>query len=268
MTVTKNRVLATFEKYKGEVISGIELSEQLGVTRTAIWKAINNLRDEGYDIESIKKRGYRLNVNSDILSAIKLKENLEGDYYDLRLFKSVDSTNKVARLMAIQEEKEWIVIASEMQESGKGRDRTIFLSPEGKGIYMSVILRPHVDMDYRKELMLLSREAVKLGIKGCTGVDVEVQLAGDILYDGKKIGGILTEAQVELETEVIESIVVGIGIHIYRGDERDEETISLSELIGRYCNRSELIAAILNVLYKNYIGWIRKLEMKGDLINE
>lgn len=251
----KEEVLAAFEKDKGEVISGIELAEGMGVTRAAIWKAINSLREEGYDIEAIKKKGYRLNVNSDILSTIKIKEHLRSEHYDLRVFKSVDSTNKVARLLSIEEDREWLVVASEMQTLGKGRENTIFLSPEGKGVYMSIYLIPRVHMDGREELMEMIGEAVRYAIRKCTGIQVEIQAPSDIVYEGKKVGGILTEAQVELETGLIESIVVGVGIHIYDDTATGENRISLSEIRGRYCNRSEIIAEVLNALDKGYKGW-------------
>lgn len=264
--MTKEKVLDYFEKNKGEIISGAELAEYLEVTRTSIWKAINSLREEGYDIESIKKKGYKLNVNSDILSTIKIKGGLRKDIYDLRLYKSIDSTNKAAKLAAIVEDKEWIVIASEEQEDGKGRGQKYFSSPNGKGIYMSVVLKPQARFKEREKMIELSGKAVVEGIKKVTGISTEISHPNDILYKGKKLGGILSEVILELETECIETLIIGIGINIY-GTREDFENqsndinTSLSEIVGRYCNRSEIIASVLNSIEKEY-GIFQKERLK------
>lgn len=262
--MTKEKVLEYFEKGKGEIISGAELAEALGVTRTAIWKIINSLREEGYDIESIKKKGYRLNINSDILSTIKIKSILEEEKYDLRIHKTIDSTNRAAKLAAILEEEEWIVIASEEQERGKGRGQSDFASPNGKGVYMSLVLRPRVNIDKRSQLIDLSSRAVIKGIKELTGAKMDMQRPNDMMYQGKKLGGILSEVILELETGCIEALVIGIGINVYGtpeefGGEGDIST-SLNQILGKYCNRSELIGVILNQISQEY--QIFKKEMK------
>lgn len=255
--MTKEIVLDYFESNKGEVISGAELALQLGVTRTAIWKAINSLREEGYDIESIKKKGYKLNINSDILSTIKIQGNLAVDKYDLRVFKSVDSTNKLAKLAAIAEEKEWIVIASEEQEHGKGRGQKHFSSPNGKGVYMSIVLRPDVGIEDKALLKNLSAISVVDAIRETTGIQARIKEPNEIMYENKKLGGILSEAILELETGKIEAVVMGIGINIYGtgkdfDNQSDDINTSIGEVIGSYCNRSELIASILNNTNKYY----------------
>lgn len=255
--MTKETVLDYFESNKGEILSGAELAQQLGITRTAIWKAINTLREEGYDIESIKKKGYRLNTNSDILSTIKIQGSLEIEKYDLRVFKTVDSTNKLAKITAITEENEWIVIASEEQDQGRGRGQKHFSSPNGKGVYMSVVLRPHVGIEDRAVLTYLSAISVVDAIRAMTGIQAKVKLPNEIMYQGKKLGGILSESILELETGKIEALVVGIGINIYGtaedfDNQSDDISISIGEIIGRYCNRSELIANILNHMNKYY----------------
>ncbi|MEG0013035.1 MAG: biotin--[acetyl-CoA-carboxylase] ligase [Cellulosilyticaceae bacterium] len=255
--MTKEVVLNYFENNKGEILSGAELAEKLGVTRTAIWKAINTLREDGYDIESIKKKGYRLNVNSDILSTIKIQGSLEDDKYDLRVFKTIDSTNKLAKVAAITEDKEWIVIASEEQEQGKGRGQKHFSSPNGKGVYMSIILRPYVEIKDRKLLMYLSAVAVIEAIRDITGIQATVKSPNEIMYQNNKLGGILSEAILELETERIEALIIGIGLNVYGTKENfdnqsNDINTSIGEVIGKYCNRSELIASILNYMDKYY----------------
>lgn len=254
--MTKEEVLRVFEQYKGEIVSGNELAEKLGITRAAIWKTINSLREEGYDIEAIKKKGYRLNVNSDILSHIKIEERLKEDVYDIRLYKTIDSTNKAAKIAAITEDKEWIVVASEMQELGKGHMQSKFASPQGKGVYMSIVIKPSVSTEDYPRLLRCIGESVAEGIEKVAGIKPEVTEDNQVICKGKKIGGILSEGIVELESQLLEVVVIGIGIYIY-DDKSYENEIErsvgcLGELTGNYTNRSELIAEVLNVFYEKY----------------
>ncbi|MGL4345081.1 MAG: biotin--[acetyl-CoA-carboxylase] ligase [Cellulosilyticaceae bacterium] len=251
--MTKNEVLKLFEAHKGEIISGEEVATGLGMSRTAIWKAINALREEGYDIESIRKKGYRLNPNSDILSIVKISEHLGTSNVlgNLEVHKSIDSTNKRLKLLALEGAPSWSVVASEQQTAGKAREKKEFLSPEGKGVYMSVLLRPVVKWEQKGELIGLIQEAVGQVLENICGREVTVSYLGDVCIDGKKVAGILTEMSVEAESEWIESIVVGIGINIY--DKRETQIehgiqIALSDITGDYCNRSEVIADMIKCL--------------------
>lgn len=255
--MTKEIILEYFEKNKGQIISGEELSQRIGVTRAAIWKAINSLREEGYDIESIKKKGYILNINSDILSSIKIKSELKQERYDLRIYKTLESTNKVAKLAAITEERDTIVIASEEQEQGKGRGQKHFSSPTGKGVYMSILLRPKIDLEKKYLLTYLGSVIAIEAIRELTGIEAQVRLPNEIVYQGKKLGGILSEAILEIESNTIEAIIIGIGINIYGTQEdflgqKSDINGSLSDITGEYCNRSELIGHILNRLDEYY----------------
>ena len=134
--MTKMKLLELFEAHKGEYLSGQIIAEDLGLSRTAIWKQINALREEGYDIESIKKKGYRLNVNSDILSHTKVNQFLipELSIDHIHLYKTIDSTNKAVYLESINTETDWVVVASEKQEKGQAKNQMPFYSPEGKGV--------------------------------------------------------------------------------------------------------------------------------------
>lgn len=256
--MTKEEILRYFEQNKGEIVSGEELASTLGVTRAAIWKVINVLRVEGYDIESIRKKGYRLNMNSDILSLIKLSERLKDlEGVDIRLYKTIDSTNKQAKLFAIKENKEWIVVASEQQKEGKGYSQKAFTSPEGKGIYVSIVLKPPKTVKDVKIFSKLASESVKKAIKQIAGIKMAAREPNDLCYEGQKLCGILTEACIEAETGCISFVVIGIGINVYgtkvdfEGAQGDIET-SLSEVTGRYCNRSHIIAEIINALREGY----------------
>lgn len=250
--MTKEHVLSVFEQHKGEIVSGIALAESLGMTRAAIWKHIEQLREEGYDIESIKRKGYRLNSNSDILSKVKIEAGLLSNEWQLHIYKSVGSTNDVAKQLFLDTKREKIVVASEMQEAGKGRMQTDFVSPSGKGVYLSVVLTPRCGFSEQKALQQMTWQAIIHAIKEVAGVQVSMGTAGDILYEGRKLGGVLTEADVEVESGCITSMVIGIGIYIYALDEACMPTVSLSTLTGHYCNRSEWIACFLNALQSNY----------------
>lgn len=251
--MTKKEVLAVFERHKGEIISGIDLADRLGITRAAIWKVIKTLREEGYDIESIKKKGYRLNRNSDILSVLKIESFLHTKQYDLRIYKTTDSTNRQAQVVLAQENKEGIVIASEKQEAGVGQQQTSFVSPEGKGVYMSIILKPEITWNNKKVWLEEIKKAIAQAITHTSGIKVQIGEGYHLMHEDKKIGGILSELVVGGESEQIEAAIIGIGIYVYDDPNYEangsEQSISnLSELTGRYCNRSELIASILNAL--------------------
>lgn len=256
--MTKEKILDLFETNKGKILSGEEIATYLGISRTAIWKGINLLREEGYDIEAIRKKGYRLNPNSDILSLVKIQSHLSmpTDEVHLEIYKKIDSTNKRIKELALQDASQWTVVASEMQTKGKGRAQRVFLSPEGKGIYMSVLLRPNIKWESRELYLAQIYKSVKDVITLLTAQVVTQVNGSDFCIGGKKVAGVLTELSVEAESQIIESIVVGIGINIY--DQRqlgceDEIQIALSDITGDYCNRSEVIATLLNHLYQNII---------------
>ncbi|MGL5674940.1 MAG: biotin operon repressor [Cellulosilyticaceae bacterium] len=252
--MTKEEVLKVFESHKGEIISGIDLADELGISRTAIWKAISSLRDEGYDIESIKKKGYRLNINSDILSALKIQSSLREKIYDLRVYKTTDSTNRQARIALATEDKEWLVIASEMQENGVGQGQSQFASPQGKGVYMSVVLKPAIDFTAKEVWLKAIKKSIVQGILEVSGVQVDIVQDYHLKYEDIKLGGILSELIIGGESNQIEAAIIGIGIYIYEDHtylkDREEMKIGcLSDITGKYCNRSELIASILNRMY-------------------
>lgn len=255
IVLTKEHILKLFESHKGEIFSGEELAAELGMSRTAIWKAINLLREEGYDIESIRKKGYRLNPNSDILSLVKIQSHLimpEGTIL-LEVHKSIDSTNKRLKILALEGADSWTVVASEEQTEGKGKGQRKFLSPGGKGVYMSLLLRPQIHWNERKEYMDKIYESIQTVIASLAGQEVEQIGGNDFCIDGKKVAGVLTEMSLEAESKWIESMVVGIGINIYDQREEgceDEIQVALSEVIGNYCNRSEVIAELVNEIYK------------------
>lgn len=249
--MTKNKLLELFENHKGEYLSGEAIAQSLGLSRTAIWKNINLLREEGYDIESTKKKGYTLNTNSDILSKIKLQQFLDKSFPidHVEMHKVVDSTNKRALASYVTKEKNWIVVASEEQEKGGAKEEASFYSPQGKGVYMSVVIDLNSPMDAMDTIIKQNSEAVRVVIREITQVDTEIGEDNNLYYNNRKLSGIMTQMYIEAESKTIKSMIVGIGIYVHGADEK---AIALTEITGEYCNRSELIARVLNKLYAYY----------------
>lgn len=251
------QVLEVLESRKGEIISGLELAELLGVTRSAVWKDINALRAEGYDIISVKKTGYRLEENSDILSSFKILSTLEQDAGEIRLMvdKRVDSTNQRILCQALEGAPAWTVCAAEEQTAGRGHAGRTFCSPNGKGAYCSILLRPPQGVGMRLLPQLAAVSACD-ALAAYAGIETAVRGVDDILCAGKKLCGILCEALSECESGGIAFAALGFGINVYMppgapGCDSQFET-SLFDCTGRYCNRSELIGALISALYRNF----------------
>ena len=249
--MTKLKLLELLESHKGEYLSGEAIAQSLGLSRAAIWKNINLLREEGYDIESVKKKGYNLNINSDILSKIKLKEFLNKDFpiQRIQLYKTIDSTNKAALMNYLEEEMPWTVVASEKQEKGQAKDKTTFYSPEGKGVYMSVAINLQKNLDDIKKVTRQNSKIVKEVLREVTAVETNIEKDNNLYYKGRKLAGIMTQILLEAESGFAKVMVIGIGIYVH---EANGENIALTEITGHYCNRSELIAKLINRLYEYY----------------
>ncbi|WP_313164520.1 biotin--[acetyl-CoA-carboxylase] ligase [Sedimentibacter sp.] len=212
----KNDVLHMLEQNKGKNISGQELAEKLGVSRTAVWKAINSLKEDGFFIEGVSNKGYSLAVSSDLLSSEGIRLYLNDRYKEIpiKVYKSINSTNTEAKLMIMNNAVHGTVILSEEQLSGKGRMGRNFYSPSESGIYMSVILKPTLNMSDSVLITTAAAVAVSLAIEKVTGVITQIKWVNDIYLNDKKICGILTEAVTDMESGTINSVVVGIGLNV------------------------------------------------------
>jgi len=211
---TKQRILALLESNRGQNISGEHIAAHLGISRNAVWKAINALKKDGYTIKAITKKGYALCDDTDILSAQGIAPFLENKEAVGKIFvyQSLESTNKTAKEMAISEAEHGTVIIADAQTAGKGRYARKFFSPAAHGIYMSFILRPtHFDTP----TLITSFAAVSVckAIEAITDKTPKIKWVNDIFLDEKKICGILTEAVTDFESGNIQWVVVGIGIN-------------------------------------------------------
>lgn len=257
MTI-KDSVLKVLEENREVTISGEELAKSLSVSRAAVWKAINSLRSEGYNIKASTNRGYQLTKENDLLSSEGIRLYLNNKYKDnfIKVYKTIDSTNQEAKKLLIDEEiPHGSVLISEEQTAGRGRFGRNFFSPSKKGIYMSIILRPNIELDSAIHITTSAAVAVCRVIENSTRKFPKIKWVNDIFLNHRKICGILTEAVGNFESGRVESVVVGIGINFKSAGEdfpEDIKNIAGSIFQGEEPNitRNQLVAEILNELFE------------------
>ena len=259
----KGEILKLLKETDGYV-SGQELCRRFGVSRTAVWKVINQLKEEGYEIEAVRNRGYALKGAGDVLSEAELLSCLKTEWAGGRTvyFDATDSTNVQAKRLAEAHAPHGTLVVSDRQDGGKGRRGRSWASPSGVGIWMSLILRPEIAPSSASMLTLAAALAVREGIQEETGLSPLIKWPNDLVLNGKKICGILTEMSTELME--IQYVITGIGINVnqreFPPEIRDTAT-SLSLEAGRSFRRSSLIAAILKAFEKDYTAFLKT----GDL---
>ncbi|GAB6085576.1 biotin--[acetyl-CoA-carboxylase] ligase [Alkaliphilus crotonatoxidans] len=254
----KEQILKELYNYKDGYLSGEELANRFGVTRTAIWKHINSLKEEGYQIETLHKKGYRLLENeekmvpTELLSKLKTQEIGQNMIY----LDSIDSTNNYAKKIALEATHGTIVITEE-QVMGRGRLGRGWKSPKGQGIWMSLLLKPSIPPTEGAKLTQIAAASVCLAIRHVANVDALIKWPNDIVIRGKKVCGILTEMAGELNE--VAYLIVGMGINVnimeFPEDLREKAT-SLRMELGFKIERTKLIIEILNqfeLLYQYYI---------------
>lgn len=254
---TKDIVLRELERNRANYISGQELAERLNISRTAIWKAINSLKESGFQIESQTKLGYKLVESDDKLSDEGIRKGLRDELKDIDIiiYDEIDSTNTEAkRRLYSSDVKDFTVIVSDMQKGGRGRTGKSFTSPKGSGVYFSIILHPKdsYDFSYFDLTTVKAAVAVAEGIKESTGKQAEIKWVNDLFLKGKKICGILSELDADFESRSVKSVIVGIGINV--NEPRDDSFKDLKDIagyIGTDVIRNEILSSILNAFYEN-----------------
>ncbi len=211
----RSEVIKELEKHRGERVSGAQLARDLGVSRNAVWKAVNRLRDMGYDIDASTNIGYRLSKDSDILSVESIERDLRTARYHIHVFDEVDSTNSVLKQMAEEGAEEGRVVIANHQTAGRGRLGRNFCSPKGSGIYMSILLRPTISSKDSLLLTTCAAVCVSEAIEKLSGREASIKWVNDIFVNGKKCCGILTEASMDIESGGLNFAVLGIGINLY-----------------------------------------------------
>lgn len=212
----KERVLAVLEENKGKSVSGSEIARSVGMTRSAVWKAVKALREEGYSICAVTNRGYCLSEESDFLSEQSIVPNLRTKALGRKLdvFKTVDSTNNFAKSLAQLGAVHGTTVISEVQTQGRGRMGRSFYAPLGMGIYMSIVLRPELSVEHSLLITSCAAVAVAEAIEKIAGIDCKIKWVNDIYAGKKKLCGILTEAAVNVEQGGLEYAIVGIGVNV------------------------------------------------------
>ena len=220
----KEQILKILEENRGKSISGAWMAKKLFVTRSAVWKQIKELQNEGYEIEAVPNRGYSLKPCNDILTAQSIIPYLKGKAtgFILDVRKTVTSTNTIAKEMAANGAKEGTVIIATHQTEGRGRMGRTFYSPASTGIYMSLILRPKLSLEDSLLITTGAAVAVAKAIEELTHREVQIKWVNDLFMDGKKVCGILTEASLNVENGGLEYAVVGIGINVSTRDFPDD----------------------------------------------
>ena len=215
---SKEKILAFLESNKDTYTSGEAMATSLGLSRNAVWKAINELRKSGYEIDAVSNKGYRLATSTDIISKQGILSYLASDVIDkcsedIQIYDALESTNKTAKASAISGANHGTLIVAKSQTLGKGRRDHSFYSPTG-GIYMSIILSPAELPTLDKDVLTAyTGVSVCNAIKELCGIEPKIKPINDLFVNGKKICGILTESGIEFETGLVQWIVIGIGIN-------------------------------------------------------
>ena len=183
----KKKILELLQNCQ-DFISGQEISEKFGVSRTAVWKAIRQLEAEGYVIEAVRNKGYRLKEEPDLLTEEQLQKYLETDWagQHLVVFDETDSTNNQAKRLAEEGAEHGLLVLSDCQTSGKGRRGRSWDSKAGEGIFMTLLLKPDIQPGNASMLTLVMALAVRAGIEDVVGIDTQIKWPNDIVCDGKK----------------------------------------------------------------------------------
>ena len=252
----RNEILEYFRKANGQFVSGHQISKDLHVSRTAIWKHINVLKERGYIFESSTRKGYRLIYAPNLLTPLEIESALHTETFGRHVvyLETTSSTNDEAKEIARKGAEEGTIVIAEEQTNGHGRLTRKFNCPFAKGIWFSLILRPKFFPMEAAKCTLLAAIGVCRGIRRMGLKDAGIKWPNDILYHGKKMVGILTEMSASMEK--IDYIIIGIGINTgmkkndFPEEARETATSFLNE--GIDVSRKDLLAAVLWELEKEY----------------
>ena len=250
----KSEILALLREKKGYV-SGQELCERFGVSRTAVWKAIGQLKKEGYRIEAVKNRGYLLVPEDEVYGQHDLESRMNTRWAGRPVvyYETLASTNLQAKLDAENGADEGTLIVADMQTAGRGRKGRSWSSPGGTNVYFSLILKPDYAAELTFAVTLVMGMAVAEGIRETCGVDAGIKWPNDIVVNGKKVCGMLAEMSVE--REFIHYIVIGVGINV--GDQEfppeiAETATALWKECGQKVSRSQLVVNVMKAFEAGY----------------
>ena len=260
--------ILTLLRNSRDYVSGQQLCDQLVVSRTAVWKAINQLKEEGYRIEAVSHKGYRLLESPDVLSRSEVLSRLKTKWAGQQLFylEETGSTNIDAKRYAEEGEPHGTTVIAEKQNAGRGRRGKYWESPPGSAIYMTIMLKPDFAPDKASMLTLVMALSVAEAITEATGLQAGIKWPNDVVVNKKKVCGILTELNVE--TDYIRHVVIGVGINVNNGapeefpEEIRETATSLRIEAGTPFSRAELLERVLERFEKNYDTFVTTLDLR------
>ena len=264
--------ILTLLRNSEDYVSGQQLCDRFGVTRTAVWKVINQLKEEGYQIESVSRRGYRLVEGpADILSESEIASILKTQWAGRKLycFDTTGSTNTDAKRLGEEGEPHGTVVTADIQTAGKGRRGRSWQTLSGTALAFTLLLRPDFAPDKASMITLVMALSVAEAVEEITGAAAGIKWPNDIVMNRKKICGMLTEMTMTPEMDEIQYIVVGAGTNVNNAspEEFQEEirktATSLRIETGRQISRADLLEKILVRFEDNYETFLKTLDMSG-----
>ena len=248
-------------------ISGQELCNRFGVSRTAVWKAINQLKEAGYEIEAQQNKGYRLMAAPDLMTEAEIKSLMHTDWVakEVLYFDTIDATNIKAQELAEKGYPSGTLVVADKQESGKGRRGRSWVSPSGTGIFMTLMIKPDINPNNASMLTLVAALAVAKAITSVTGEEALIKWPNDIVVNGKKVCGILTEMNAQFD--YINHIVVGIGINVHNESFPEEISQMASSLMieagGKRFHRAQIIAETMSYFEQYYDTFLETQDLSA-----
>jgi len=269
VTVIDKQMLLALLREGENYISGQELCSHFGVSRNAIWKVINQLRSEGYEIEAVSNKGYRLVSMPDILSKENILCKLRSRHIgrDLYYFPETDSTNTRIRYLVDEGADDGALAVADVQNAGKGRRGRAWITPPGMNIAMSLLLKPQIAPNSAPMITLVMALAVARGIREVTGLNTQIKWPNDIVVNGRKVCGILTE--MDMEIDYIRAVIVGVGINVNESSSEDfapefrDTATSLKMECGETIERSLVIAACMEAFEDCYDVFLKQGNLSG-----
>ena len=257
------RLLRSADSY----ISGQELCNRFGVSRTAVWKAINQLKEAGYEIEAQQNKGYKLMAAPDLMTEAEIKSLMHTEWVakEVLYFDTIDSTNTKAQELAEKGYPSGTLVVADKQESGKGRRGRSWVSPSGTGIFMTLMIKPDINPNNASMLTLVAALAVAKAITSVTGEEAMIKWPNDIVVNGKKVCGILTEMNAQFD--YINHIVVGIGINVHNESFPEEISQMASSLMieagGKRFHRAQIIAETMSYFEQYYDTFLKTQDLSA-----
>lgn len=252
----REEILSRLEKRRGETVSGGELARELGVSRTAVWKAVSGLREQGFQIDAVPSGGYLLRADCDVLSVPAVAAHLTTRALgrELSILPIVSSTNNYLKERALEGAPHGAAVLAEEQSGGRGRMGRSFCSPKGAGMYLSVLLRPQIPLAEITQLTVAAAVAVSQAVEELGG-SPSIKWVNDVYLGKKKLCGILTEAAIEGESGGVQFLVCGIGVNVHSLRNCPDEVTAVATSLedsGLHTLRAPLAASVLNHLEQLY----------------